>query len=505
MFKRASRACGPASRLLVSARQEHKNKDKHSGETMTTSDSHGSHAAPLIENHTVDYVPLAERHGRARDLFTLWFSTNIAPLPIVTGAMVVQVFHLNLLWGLVAIALGHMIGGVVIALASAQGPRMGIPQMVQSRGQFGRFGALLIVFFAALIYVGFFISNIVLAGQSIHGMLPSVPLPAGVVIGALSATAIGVIGYRFIHTLNRIGTWVMGAALLAGFIMIFSSQLPLDFFSRGSFNLSGWLATICLGIIWQISFSPYVSDYSRYLPCDIGFAKPFWATYFGATLGTILSFSFGAVAVLATPEGTEAMVAVKQATGVLGPILMLLFLLNIISHNALNLYGAVLSIVTSIQTFAGNWTPSIKVRVMLATVILTGCCITAVGASSGFIGQFIGLILTLLIVLVPWASINLIDFYLIKRGSYDIASIFSSDGGIYGRFNPHAIIAYFIGIIVQLPFANTSLYVGPYANYLEGVDLSWLVGLLVTCPLYYCLATRGRVAQDRVARLRFVE
>ncbi|MCY1557324.1 hypothetical protein D9M68_941690 [compost metagenome] len=45
---------------------------------------------------------------------------------------------------------------------------------------------------------------------------------------------------------------------------------------------------------------------------------------------------------------------------------------------------------------------------------------------------------------------------------------------------------------MQLPFANTALYVGPYANYIEGVDLSWLVGLLVTCPLYYCLATRGK-------------
>jgi NCS1 family nucleobase:cation symporter-1 len=294
-------------------------------------------------------------------------------------------------------------------------------------------------------------------------------------------------------------------ALLAGFIMIFSQHLPLDFFSRGSFNLSGWLATICLGIIWQISFSPYVSDYSRYLPSDIGIAKPFWATYFGATLGTILSFSFGAVAVLATPEGTEAMVAVKQATGFLGPILMLLFLLNIISHNALNLYGAVLSIVTSIQTFAGDWTPSIKVRVILATLILAGCCVTAVGASHDFISQFIGLILTLLIVLVPWASINLIDFYLIKKGSYDIASIFRADGGIYGRFNLHAIIAYFIGIVVQLPFANTSLYVGPYANYLQGVDLSWLVGLAVTCPLYYCLATRGQTVRGRAAKLGFAD
>ncbi|WP_410953633.1 purine-cytosine permease family protein [Pseudomonas sp. S1(2024)] len=449
----------------------------------------------FVENHTVDYVPPAERHGKARDLFTLWFSTNIAPLPIVTGAMVVQVFHLNLLWGLVAIVLGHLVGGVVIALASAQGPQLGIPQMVQSRGQFGRYGALLIVFFTALIYVGFFISNIVLAGKTIHGITPSVPMPGAIVIGALSATAIGVIGYRFIHILNRIGTWVMGSALLAGFIMMFAQELPADFFSRGGFNLSGFIATVSLGTIWQISFSPYTSDYSRYLPREVGIAKPFWATYFGATLGTILCFSFGAVAVLCVPEGTDAMDAVKQATGWLGPILMVLFLLNIISHNALNLYGAVLSIVTAIQTFVAEWTPSIKVRVVLASVILVGCGLVALNASADFIGQFIGLILALLLVLVPWASINLIDFYLIKKGQYDIASIFSADGGIYGRFNHHAIIAYACGILVQLPFANTSLYVGPYSNIVEGADLSWLFGLLVTVPLYYCLATRGKAAE----------
>lgn len=448
---------------------------------------------PLIENHTVDYVPPAERHGRSRDLFTLWFSTNIAP--VVTGAMAVQVFHLDLLWGLIAIVLGHLFGGVFLALASAQGPQMGIPQMVQSRGQFGRYGALLIVFFTALIYVGFFISNIVLAGKSIQGLVPATPTPVAIILGALGATAIGVIGYRFIHTLNRIGTWVMGGALLVGFVIMFGGELPADFFSRGAFNLSGFLATMCLGIIWQISFAPYTSDYSRYLPASVGIGKPFLATFAGAVAGTSLSFSFGAVAVLATPEGTDAMLAVKQATGMFGPVLMLLFLLNIISHNALNLYGAVLSIVTSIQTFASSWTPSVRVRVVLSSAVLAGSCVMALGASADFISHFIGLILAMLVVLVPWASINLVDFYLIKRGRYDIQSIFRRDGGVYGRFNPHAIIAYFLGIIVQLPFANTSLFVGPYANYIEGVDLSWLVGLLVTCPLYYCLATRGQARE----------
>lgn len=48
-------------------------------------------ANPVLESHTIDHVPLEDRHGRPRDLFTLWFTTNVAPLPIVTGAMATQV------------------------------------------------------------------------------------------------------------------------------------------------------------------------------------------------------------------------------------------------------------------------------------------------------------------------------------------------------------------------------------------------------------------------------
>ena len=47
-------------------------------------------SAPLIEKHTIGYVPPEDRHGKVRDLFTLWFGGNIAPLPIVTGALGVQ-------------------------------------------------------------------------------------------------------------------------------------------------------------------------------------------------------------------------------------------------------------------------------------------------------------------------------------------------------------------------------------------------------------------------------
>ena len=452
---------------------------------------------PLIEKHTIGYIPPEDRHGKVKDLFTLWFGGNIAPLPIVTGALGVQIFHLNLLWGIVAILVGHLIGGVLMALHSAQGPQMGIPQMIQSRAQFGSIGSLLVVVIAGIMYVGFFASNIILAGKSLHGVVNEVPVSAGIIVGAVGSGIIGIIGYRFIHVLNRIGTWVLGISTVIGFIYILSHIQTADFLTRGGFTLSGWLATVSLAALWQIAFAPYVSDYSRYLPADVPVASTFWATYLGSTLGSSLAFIFGAVAVLATPVGTDTMDAVSMACGALGPLMLLLFLLSVISHNALNLYGAVLSIITLVQTFAWRWIPTGKSRAVLSVVVLILCSIAAIGTSKDFIGHFVDLVLALLVVLVPWTAINLIDFYLIHKGKYDIASIFRVDGGIYGYYNPHALIAYAVGIAVQIPFMNTPIYVGPVSHYINGADLSWLVGMLVTSPLYYWLASRDSAYRRR--------
>jgi len=452
---------------------------------------------PLLEKHTIGYVPPEDRHGKVRDLFTLWFGGNIAPLPIVTGALGVQIFHLNLLWGVVAILVGHLVGGALMALHSAQGPQMGIPQMIQSRAQFGSLGSLLVVAIAGVMYVGFFTSNIILAGESLHGIAASVPLPVGIVIGAVGSGIIGIIGYRFIHVLNRIGTWVLGIGIAVGFGYIFTHIHTADFLTRGGFSLYGWLATVSLAALWQIAFAPYVSDYSRYLPADVSVSSTFWATYLGSTLGSSLSFIFGAVAVLATPPGLPTMEAVRLATGAIGPLMLVLFMLSVISHNALNLYGAVMSLITLVQTFIWRWIPGSKSRSVLSVIVLIACCVVAIFASADFIGHFIDMVLALLVVLVPWTAINLIDFYAIHKGHYDINSIFQVDGGIYGRYNPHALLAYAVGIAVQIPFMNTPLYVGPVSAWINGADLSWLVGLLVTSPLYYWLASRDTAYRRR--------
>ena len=447
----------------------------------------------LVEAHSIDFVPLTERHGKVVDLFTLWFGTNIAPLPVVTGALAVQLYGLTLGWGICAILTGHALGAAVLGLCSAQGPVLGVPQMMQSRGQFGRYGALLVVAFAAVIYVGFFTSNIILASSSISALFPRIVPAEGAIIAGIGAARKGIIGYHFIHLLNRIGTWVMGAAILVGYVLI-SRKLPDDFATRGSLTLSGWLGTMSLAAIWQMSYACYTSDYSRYLPPSVGVLKPFLATYMGALLGTSLSFVFGALVALASPAGATPMLAVRDATGPLGPVLLFLFVLNVISHNALNIYGATLAIITSVQTFSSGWIPGRRVRIALSSVILAACLATAVGAASNFIAQFMRFILTMLIVLVPWATINILDFYVVKHRVYEVRDFFAADGGRYGLFGTEAIVAYAAGIGVQLPFVVTPYYTGPVAAHFNGLDISWIVAPLIVGPVYLLLKRATRRA-----------
>jgi NCS1 family nucleobase:cation symporter-1 len=111
--------------------------------------------------------------------------------------------------------------------------------------------------------------------------------------------------------------------------------------------------------------------------------------------------------------------------------------------------------------------------------------------------------LLLLCVLVPWTAINLVDYYLLRHGDYDVESFFRQDGGIYGRVNGVAVECYIVGILVQLPLVATPLYTGPLARAMGGIDLSWLVGLAVTGPGYYWLARRSR--SRREARVAAVE
>src|SRR6185312_1795726 len=87
-----------------------------------------------VERRTIEHVPVDERHGRARDLFTVWFGSNVMLLTVITGALAVTVFRLSFCWAVASLLVGNLVGGLMMALHAAQGPTLGVPQMVQTRG-----------------------------------------------------------------------------------------------------------------------------------------------------------------------------------------------------------------------------------------------------------------------------------------------------------------------------------------------------------------------------------
>ena len=96
-----------------------------------------------IESHSIDYVPLAERHGKVWHLWPVWFTGDAHLATLAVGVLGITL-GTNLFWTAVAIVLGCALGTFFMAFHSTQGPQLGLPQMIQSRPQFGYLGALLV-------------------------------------------------------------------------------------------------------------------------------------------------------------------------------------------------------------------------------------------------------------------------------------------------------------------------------------------------------------------------
>ena len=447
---------------------------------------------PPIEANTIYQIPLGKRHGRPGDLFAIWFGANIMMLTVVTGALAPTIYHLSLVQSVLAIVFGNAVGGVFMALHAAQGPELGVPQMVQTRGQFGTVGAVAVIALVVLMYVGFIAANFVLGGESLHLLAGGMGTHAYAVVICLVSLVAAIYGHDLIHLYSKWLSWLAGAALLLCFAWLgFVRGVPAAAFAKGALTVHGFLGAVSVGALWQIAYAPYVADYSRYLPPGAGARQAFWASYAGCVLGSIFPMVLGAL--LAVLAGTSNIMDAFAAT--LGPIVLLVvpvLSLGIAAGSAMNIYCGVLSGIAVVQTFLPHWRARAMERVLASCCMAGVSVVLAVFAASNFVENYTNFILLLLYVLVPWTAINLVDFYLIRHGAYDVDAFFRPDGGRYGQYNAPALLCYAAGILVQVPFVSNPLYTGAVARLLGGADVSWIVGLVVVAPLYWMVMRRKK-------------
>ncbi len=459
----------------------------------------------VIEEHHVDAIAPEDRHGTARDLFPVWFSANLSVGNAFFGALAVVLGN-NLFWAIVAVVLGNIAGAVFMALHSIQGAKLGVPQLIQSRGQFGFYGALLPVALAAFLYLGFFATTAVIGGQSLAAAVPGgLDLNISIVVVSLVSLVLALIGYRAIHVAAKWGMWPLAlAVVVVTAVSLFHGGLE---FTTADFQVGPFLSAFGIVATFLLTYAPYVSDYSRYLPVDTKPSAAFNWTFWGAFLGTTWTMVLGVVlAVQFTTDDTMAAISDLFGGNWIVAVILVITAVAIGGNNALNLYGGMLNLITATSSFK-TVKASVKLRVfMLLPTFLLGLAI-AMFASADFSTNVSTFLSFLLLGFVPWGAVNLIDYYWIRKGEYQVEEFFNPRG-VYFRdqaswtvagVNWKAIISYVVGVIAALPFMANAWYVGPVAAQLGESDLSWIPGLIVTGLVYLVLTAIGRTGASKEA------
>ncbi|SDQ96890.1 cytosine permease [Microbacterium sp. cf332] len=442
-----------------------------------------------IEVKSIDWVPLAERTGTPGSLFSLWFMSNANLTTLATG-MVGVAMGANLLTALLAILLGVAVGTVFTAFHSAQGPQLGLPQMIQSRAQFGYRGVALICLVVIASIVGFNIFNLLLAGDVLAQTTGTELSSLWYVLIAVLAVTLAIVGYHWIHRVQKWLTWLFLATFgIFTIVALIAIPLPAGALAGGGFAWPAFLVQFAAAAAYALGWAPYVSDYSRYLPPQTSPRAALVFTASGVIVGAGWLMALGAfVASLfagADPVGAISAAADAIVPG-LGVVLLWSSLPALVTVITINVYAASIELITVASSFV-TVRPTRAVRIVACLVIGASGLLGALLATGEFLDSFGSFLVVLLYVLVPWTSVNLVDYYAVRRGHYAIGEMFRPHG-IYGAWGWRGLLSYAIGIVAMVPFVVTTWFVGPIAQAIGGIDVALFVGLIASAVAYLLLA-----------------
>ena len=466
--------------------------------SATTSPGTDAGVGP-IETRSIDYVPESERHGKVWQQGPFWFLGNFQFFTITIG-FIGPAIGLTMLQTIVAGTLGIAFGTLFMAFHATQGPHLGLPQMIQSRAQLGHRGVIVALFGSFVTFMLFNVVDVILLGSGLKGIFGWDPLVIAVGTTIIAA-ALAIYGHDLLHRVFRLLFFVALPFYVVLTVGIITGAVAGTPSPAGEFTWAALLAQFTAAAAYNITYAPYVSDYSRYLPRSTRTTPIVVSVFLGAAGSAVWLIAIGAW--LATNLGaTDALVALRDAGdqifGGLGSLLAILSVLALVATMGINAYSAMLSAATGLDSVRAI-KPTRNMRVV--TIVVLAVIWAAAGISFGgdAIGALFSSLVVMLYLLVPWTAINLVDYFFVRRGRYAIVDLFTPSG-IYGSWGTRGLTAFVIGLISMLPFVVVPGYAtGPLAAALGGTDVSAIVGLVVSAAAYYLLTRSLDVAAETPA------
>lgn len=371
-------------------------------------------------------IPVAERRLGGLDAAILWFDLSIGLLVMVTGALLVPA--LGPPQALLAIAVGSLIGCVPLALVALAGQREGVPTMVLLRPVLGERGSFVPSVINVVQLVGWtaveFWAMGEVASVASERLFGFGSRAFWIVVVAVVCTALALGGPVFVvrRWLQRFGIYVLlGAAVWITVDVLRAGSGWAIWETPAVGGLPFWLA-VDLVIVMPISWLPLAADYSR-------FARPgsraAIGTYAGYAVGNAWFYALGALLVLVTGVGADAVGIGGGIVFLAGGGIVLLALLVGESDNAFaDIYSAAVS--------ARNVAPKAR-QAPLILIVGTVGLILALAFTAERYETFLFLIGS---VFVPLAAVLLADYFVRCRGRYGEAALFERSGVRWRAFVP---------------------------------------------------------------------
>jgi purine-cytosine permease-like protein len=260
------------------------------------------------------------------------------------------------------------------------------------------------------------------------------------------------------------------------------------------------MAVVAAAASYNITFAPYVSDYTRYLPRTTKTSHLVIGVFVGACSSLVWLIAMGAW--LASRAGASDALVALNASGNhmvthLGTLLAVLSAAALIATIGIDTYSAVIGVATMVDCFKPV-VSSKRFRIKTTGVLFAIWLLVALNVGNNQQTLIYNLLNILLYLLVPWCAVNLVDFFFIRKGHYAITDIFNPNG-VYGRWSWRGLSCYFLGLMCEVPFMVLSFYTGPVARAMNDIDISFLVGMAVAGLLYLFVGRSIDLKNEQVA------
>ncbi|MER6345015.1 purine-cytosine permease family protein [Streptomyces sp. NPDC001595] len=445
-----------------------------------------------VETHGVDTIPDEDRHGSPRDLFWLWFGSNLTFTYVINGALAVA-FGLSFWQATAVVAVGGL-AFFVVSAAGLSGSRTGTATLVISRAAFGHRGNLPAGVLNWVVSIGYTIVNTVVGTLALEAFFADAgwraPGDTGRALALLITLALTFVVAMWGHATVQAAEQWLAYGLAAGFgaflvLVVPRADLAGDTAAAGAAGVSAWSWALVVALSGPFSYLPMPADYTRYLPKDTSLRAVTWSGALGGFLSSV-ALGVGGVAAATQTDMTDAVAGAQSLLpGWFQPVFLALVLGGSVTNSIITLYSSSLNL----QVLGIPWS---RARTIVISVSVTAAGSLAALFLTDFTTSLLSFLSLLIIVFAPWSGVFLADM-LLRRCRYDAHALHAGRAGAYwyrAGFSPPGTAALLTGLLFALLTCDSQLWTGPLVAPLGGADLT-VFSSLVAGLAYWLLSRRA--------------